>query len=50
MKRICSEEEDFKTNMGEMKLWFQKRAYPDKIIDKELVKVIFPYRGSKSNR
>ena len=49
MKRICSEEEDFKTHIGEMKLWFQKRAYPDKIIDKELDKVIFSYRGSKSN-
>ena len=50
MKRICSEEEDFKTHIGEMKSWFQKRAYPDKIIDKELGKVSFSYRGSKSNR
>ena len=33
-----------------MKSWFQKRAYPDKIIDKELSKVSFSYRGSKSNR
>ena len=41
MKRICSEEEDFKTHIGEMKSWFQKRAYPDKIIDKELDKVSF---------
>ena len=34
MKRICSEEEDFKTHIREMKSWFQKRAYPDKIIEK----------------
>ena len=47
MKRICSEEEDFKTHIAEMKSWFQKRAYADKIIDKELVKVSFSYRGSK---
>ena len=33
-----------------MKSWFQKRAYPDKIIDKELGKVSFSYRGSKSNK
>ena len=33
-----------------MKSWFQKRASPDKIIDKELGKVSFSYRGSKSNR
>ena len=50
MKRICSEEEDFKTHIGEMKSWFQKRAYPDKFTDKELGKVRFSYRGSKSNR
>ena len=50
MKRICPEEEDLKTYIGEMKSWFQKRAYPDKIIDKELGKVSFSYRGSKSNR
>ena len=50
MKRICSEEEEFKTHIGEMKSWFQKRAYPEKIIDKELGKVSFSYRGSKSNR
>ena len=50
MKRICSEEEDFKTHIGEMKSWFQKRAHPDKIIDRELDKVGFSYRGSKSDR
>ena len=50
MKRIYSEEEDFTTHIGEMKLWFQKRAYPDKIMDKELDKVSFSYGGSKSNR
>ena len=33
-----------------MKSWFQKRVYPDKTIDKELGKVSFSYRGSKSNR
>ena len=27
MKRICSKEEDFKTHIGEMKSWFQKRAF-----------------------
>ena len=32
-----------------MKSWFQKRAYPDKVMDTELGKVIFSYRGSKSN-
>ena len=50
MKIICSEEEDFKTHIREIKSWFRKRAYPDKIIEKELGKVSFSYRGSKSNR
>ena len=50
IKRICSEEEDFNTHIGEMKSWFQKRAYPEKVIDKELGKISFSYKGSKNSR
>ena len=36
VKRICSDEEDFKQHINEMRPWFQKRAYPNKILDEEL--------------
>ena len=39
IKRICSEEKDIKQHIHEMRSWFRKRAYPDKVLDEELVKV-----------
>ena len=39
VKRICSEDKDFEQHIHEMRLWFQKRAYPNKILDEEVVKV-----------
>ena len=39
VKRICSEDKDFEQHIHEIRLWFQKRAYPDKVLDEEVVKV-----------
>ena len=39
VKRICSEDKDFEQHIHEMRLQFQKRAYPNKVLDEELVKV-----------
>ena len=38
VKRVCFEEEDFEQHILEMRSWFQKRAYPIKTLDEELVK------------
>ena len=46
VKRICSEKEDFLKHMREMKLWFFKWSYPEKIVDQELGKV----KPSESSR
>ena len=39
IKRICSEEKDFEQHIHQMKSWFQKRVYPNKVLDEEPVKV-----------
>ena len=41
VKMICSEEKDFKQHIHKMRSWFQKRAYPNKVLDEKLVKVWF---------
>ena len=33
IKRICCEEKDFEQHIHEMRSWFKKRAYPNKILD-----------------
>ena len=40
VKKICSAVEDFEKHIHEMILWFRKRAYPNKILRKELVQAL----------
>ena len=39
---ICSSENDFNRHKSNMKIWFQKRGYPENIIENEMKKVNFP--------
>ena len=39
---ICSHENDFNPHKSNMKIWFQKRGYPENIIENEMKKVKFP--------
>ena len=41
LSRICSEEEDFKKHICEMKSWFSQRGYPQKLIETGTSKVKF---------
>ena len=41
LRRICSFETDLLTRKNEMKSWFLKRGYPERLIDKEMKKVKF---------
>ena len=41
VKKISCSEEDFEQHIHKMRSWFQKRTYPNKILDEELVKVRF---------
>ena len=40
-RRICSFETDFVKRKNEMKSWFLKRGYPERLIDNEIKKVKF---------
>ena len=42
VSRICSRENDFNRHKSNMKIWFQKRGYPENIIENEMKKVNFP--------
>ena len=42
VSRICSCENDFNRHKFNMKIWFQKRRYPENIIENEMKKVKFP--------
>ena len=39
---ICSHENDFNRHKSDMKIWFQKRGYPENIIENDMKKVKFP--------
>ena len=39
--RLCSAENDFKNDRSQMKYWFLKRGYPEKLIENEMRKVKF---------
>ena len=41
LQQICSFETDFLKRKNEMKSWFLKRGYPERLIDKEMKKVKF---------
>ena len=45
---MCSLEKDFKEKLSEMKSWFLKRGYPERIIDYEMEKVNFRENKKKS--
>ena len=41
VSRICSHKKDFRDHCLQMRLWFLKRKYPEKLIDNEMKKVRF---------
>ena len=41
VSRICSREKDFQDHCLQMRSWFLKRKYPEKLIDNEMKKVRF---------
>ena len=41
ISRLCSEENDFKNYRSQMKSWFLKREYPEKLIENEMKKAMF---------
>ena len=41
ISRLCSEENDLKNYRSQMKSWFLKREYPEKLIENEMRKVKF---------
>ena len=45
---MCSLEKDFKEKLSELKSWFLKRGYPERIIDYEMEKVNFRENEKKS--
>ena len=47
ISRLCSEENDFKNCRSQMKSWFLKRGYPEKLIENEMRKVKFGKEGIK---
>ena len=47
ISRLCSEENDFKNYRSQMKSWFLKRGYPEKLIENEMIKVKFGKEGIK---
>ena len=48
LKRLCSLEKEFKEKLSEMKSWFLKRGYLERIIDYEIEKVNFHENKKKS--
>ena len=49
-KRICSKKEDFLKHMREMKLWFSKSGYSEKIVNQELRKVESSESSRRTNK
>ena len=41
ISRLCFDENDFKNYRSQMKSWFLKRGYPEKLIENEMGKVKF---------
>ena len=41
VSRMCSREKGFQDHCLQMRSWFLKRKYPEKLIDNEIKKVIF---------
>ena len=49
IKRVCSEESDFNEHSSNLRSWFLKRGYPEKIINTEMSKVKFNVDNKSSN-
>ena len=49
LAKICTFENDFLRHRDEMKSWFQRRGYPEDVIDTEIKKVIFNGNSGKSS-
>ena len=50
ISRLCSEENDFKNYRSQMKYWFLKRGYPEKIIENKMRNVKFGKEGIKKTK
>ena len=48
MSRICSHKTDIEKHLVDMKLWFQARGYPSRLIQKEMNKVKFSRHWDKN--
>ena len=46
IKRLCSQESDFNEHSLNLRSWFLKQGYPDKIINTEMSKVKFKERDT----
>ena len=46
IKRVCSQESDFNEHSLNLRSWFLKQGYPDKIINTEMSKVKFKERDT----
>ena len=49
LTEICTFENDFLRHRDEMKSWFQRRGYPEDVINSEMKKVVFTRNFGKSN-
>ena len=49
IKRVCSQESDFNEHSLNLRSWFLKRGYPEKIINTEMSKVKFNVDNKRSN-
>ena len=49
LAKICTFENDFLRHRDEMKSWFQRRGYPEDVINTEMKKVIFNGNSGKSS-
>ena len=50
VKRICSQESDFKEHSSKLKSWFLERDYPEIIIDAEMKKVLCGNSGKVNKK
>ena len=50
VSRICSPEKDFQDHCLQMRSWFLKRKYPEKLIDNEMKKVRFFYTNLQNKK
>ena len=49
LTKICTFENDFLRHRDEIKSWFQRRGYPEDVINSEMKKVVFTGNFGKSS-